>query len=116
MHHPDALTTTSLTRLDHDRVTNLLGPLDSVLERLDARVLVRTVGNGEEALRRLDGVGDARAGPGHARDLGVLSDDGGGDLVAEGAHGGAGRTDEDNLVLGGRERLGEAWVLGCVSP
>lgn len=54
--------------------------------------------------------------PGHAGDARGLGDDGAADLVAEGAHGGAPRADEDDP--GGRlgERVGEQVLLRGVAP
>lgn len=82
MDHSDSLSTSTLRSLDHDGEANLLRTGESVLPRLNAGVVVRTVGDGDEPLGRHDGVLDAGSGPGHAGDLGRLGDDGRRDLVS----------------------------------
>jgi hypothetical protein len=114
--HPDSLSSSTLRSLDHDGVPNLLRPLDSILERLHARRLVRPIWNGDEALGRHLRIGNARTRPRHAGDVGVLGDDGGGDLVSEGTHGGAGGTDENDLVGGSSEGFRKSRVFRGMSP
>jgi len=87
VHHPDSLSSSSFTSLDHDGVSDLLSSSHSIVDRLDASSLVGTVGNGDETLRRHLGIGDSSSRPRHARNLSVLSDDGGRDLVSERSHG-----------------------------
>lgn len=114
--HADALSSATLGRLDHDRVANLCRALEALVGVVDARLLVNLVRDGDEAVVGRRHLVDARTGPVHARDLRVLRDDGRRDLVAERAHGRAGRADEDNLVLRGGERFGQARVLRGVTP
>lgn len=57
---------------------------------------------------------DVETVPGHSGDISGLGDDGGGDLVTEGAHGVGRRAEEGDV--GGDESVDELGVLTGVAP
>jgi hypothetical protein len=93
----DTLATTTLGGLDHDGETDLLGLLETLLPRLHASLHVHFVRDRDETTLVNANRVDAGSGPRNTWDVGVLCDNGGGNLVTQGSHGGARRADEDNL-------------------
>jgi hypothetical protein len=100
----DTFPTTTFTGLDHDRPTNLLCLDQSFLPRVNASLLVRLVWYSDVSLGRENSIGDSSTGPRHTWHFGVLSDNGGRDLVSEGSHGGTWGTDKDDFRFGKRFR------------
>ena len=113
---PDALATASFGRLDHDREADLLGFLEALFRRVGATLVVDVILDRDNPFGVVLHLLNALARPRDARDFGVLGDDGRGDLVTEGTHGGARRPNEDDLLGRGGERFGEFGVLGSVAP
>ena len=114
----DALSASALRGLDHDRVADFRGTLQTFFQVANAGLAVEVLGDldrgpGLTLGGRLGG-GEAGAGPGEGGHAGRLGHDRAGDLVAEEPHGVLVGAHEHDAVLG--ESFGQLWVLGGVTP
>jgi len=95
----NTLSSTSLGSFDHDGISNAIGMRESFFSVVRTGFVIDVISDSDETCFVDDDFIDANTRPVYAGDLSGLGDDGGGNFVAEGSHGGAWRSDEDDSVF-----------------
>ena len=104
--HSDTLASSSLTSLNHNRVTDLPSRSQSRFDTCHTCVHIRLVRNDDVPTLRKCCIRNPCSRPRHSRYIGTLRDNGTRNLVSQAPHSTSWRTNENNLVLASSQTLG----------